>query len=238
MKRALKITAALTACLTCLCVTALAAEEQSPEAGIYAVTKETGYESSVIIVLQKADTDSTEVQATTVTINGKNESLYPQAEKLKVTYTNAEANAQYLILGLNGGEGIPTEENIVYIDQIGTAGTENSVEFTLYPRELEVGKTYSIYLSSNASTGITAMEKVAQFQYYMPYKLGDVDEDDEITATDARYALVLSVGSPITPKGIAWTENQRLAAEVDGEAPVTAADARYILEAAVGKRHF
>ncbi len=61
-----------------------------------------------------------------------------------------------------------------------------------------------------------------------PFVTGDVDEDEEVTASDARLILRCSVG--LEPD---LTETQLAAADCDGEEGVTAADARLALRASV-----
>lgn len=220
MKRLLRNVVLMGVVLFCLCGTAFAVE--SPSSGIYNLE----VENSVTATPQTAD--GIEMEAETVQMNGEQVSgFYPNAEKLEVTYQGAAAGSQYLILGLNDDSNIPTAGNIVYIDQQ-LVLTDASVTFSLYPSSLETGKTYSIYLSSNADTGITGLTKVASFQYHVPYILGDVDLNERVTAADAQAALQISVGLGD------WGEISRLAADFNGDGDVTAADALEILKASVG----
>lgn len=72
-----------------------------------------------------------------------------------------------------------------------------------------------------------------QSGYWVPgpaYKLGDVDNDGDITASDARLALRRAVDLETYPVG----SREFLACDVDKDNLVTAADARVILRAAVG----
>jgi len=151
-----------------------------------------------------------------------------QTDKLVVTYTGAAADKNYLVLAMTDESGIPTSGNLVYIDQ--TASTGTSVSFTVYPSELKAGTTYYVYLASNATEGIGTMAKVASFKYYVPYKLGDVDEDGTVTSSDALTVLQAVVGT------VTLTENQKLAANVDGDSDVTSSDALYLLQVVVGQK--
>lgn len=208
--------------LAVLCLTAVAAAAEAPVSGICDVTVESGFSGSVTWKAQKADG----TQVPTATAQGDSQ-VYADAVKLELTYTGADNTAQYLVLVLNDGTQVPTETNVSYVDQ---DGNKASVVFTIYPSSLTSGKTYDVYLSSNASSGsVTTMTKVASFGYYAAYKLGDVDESGTITASDALAALRISVGDGT------WTENQRLAADADGSNVVTAADALLILRASVGE---
>lgn len=184
MKRIPCVISLLVLSLGCSCVWTQAAEKEA--SGLYSVAVESGYEA--LISLQPQTKDGTEVTAVTAEVGETSVTdFYPNAEKLRMTYSGAEPSAQYLVLVLNDDKGAPAENNVVYIDQ---AGTEtDTVSFTAYPSALSTGKEYGVYLSSSAGTGVTALTKVASFRYYAPYTLGDVNEDGKINATDATQIL-------------------------------------------------
>lgn len=75
------------------------------------------------------------------------------------------------------------------------------------------------------------LEKTGEAIYALehPYVLGDITEDDKITAADALVALQHAVGK------IILTGNQLLAADVDGNGKVDANDALLILQKSVIK---
>lgn len=149
------------------------------------------------------------------------------SEKFTLTYSGAENGKQYLVVVSSDANKTLNENTIYYIDQVEAAG--NSAAFNVYPKTLSDGNYY-VYLSSNAATGVTTLEQVATITATGPaYKLGYIDDDDKITASDALCALQMSVG-----KGT-WTDVQRSAANVDGDDKITASDALKILQAAVGK---
>ena len=100
-------------------------------------------------------------------------------EILNVTYSAAQDGKQYMIFMLSSGE-VPTSENIEYINQIAANG---SVIFEVYPKTLKK-QSYSIYLSTNAETGITGYTKIATIEYKPAYKIGDLNEDGVIDSTD------------------------------------------------------
>lgn len=147
--------------------------------------------------------------------------------QVKVQYTGAQSGSEYLVM-VQSSDGAPTEANLVYINQ--ETAAENKVEFTVYPKTLVKGTTYHIYLSSNASTGIQAREKIGTFLYNPPYMLGDVDNDERISSRDAQLTLQIAAQSR-TP-----TELQKIVAEVDGRDGITSRDAQYILQAAAQLR--
>lgn len=213
LMRSLLLVAALT---VVLCVSALAADSEPVKGGIYGITG--------------SATLTPDTAATTQTVDGKEYTdYYANAVKFGVAANSLEDNQQYLLLVLKG-EGVPTAENIAYIDQ--AAAQNGSVSFTAYPKEMTKG-TYYVYLVGAGKT--FAESKVATFQCDQRYTLGDVDDDAGITANDALCALMMSVDkAPAGSDG--WTDIQRLAADVDGVAGVSANDALWILEASVDKR--
>ncbi len=216
MKKAIKMVLVLA--LAVLCLTAVAAAAEGPASGICNVDV---VNNDVTVKALKAD--KTEVTTATEQ-DGKQ--VYADAVRLEVTYSGKVADAQYVVFVLNDGDTVPTENNVAFIDQNGTA------TFDVYPGTLENGKTYDVYISSNAASGIQAATKVASFSYYAAYTPGDVDENGKIEANDALCALQIYSG--VQNGGKEWTENQRLAADVDGVAGVTANDALMILQRFAG----
>ncbi|MBR2743054.1 MAG: dockerin type I repeat-containing protein [Clostridia bacterium] len=151
-------------------------------------------------------------------------------ETATVTCTNAIAGSDYVIIVMTDATGIPTEENIAYIDQ--KRADSATVSFTVYPKSLEPDAQYYVYMSSNApqtsANDIGALVRVASFEYYVPYILGDADGNRTVNATDALYVLQAIVGEhELTPM-------QLLAADMDLDGVVTASDALLILQAVVG----
>ena len=204
-----------------LCVGTLAAESTS---GIYDAAPTAKFASTVTLTPEGGT--ATQVQVNDITTK----TVYVGAEKLSLKYTGAVADNQYLVLALNNDSPTPTADNIVYIDQNGTA------EFTIYPSKLQNG-TYHIYMSGTDM----AYEEVASFSYYSAYVLGDVDADGYWTANDALYTLQIAVNKTTlkmdgSDKEV--TETMRMAADTDLDTYVTANDALLILQKAVGKNVF
>ncbi len=216
MKKAIKMVLVLA--LAVLCLTAVAAAaEGAPASGICDVTVESGYTDTVTVKALKAD----KTEATATTQEGK--TVYADAVRLEVKYTAAEANKQYVVLVLNDGNTVPTESNVAFIDQNGTA------TFDVYPGTLENGKTYDVYISSNAASGIHDAVKVASFGYYAAYTPGDVNEDGAIDTLDAMQCFSHFVGNTTL------TGNQFLAADVaDPIGTVDSMDGMRILNFYVG----
>ncbi len=208
MKKAIKMVLVLA--LAVLCLTAVAAAAEGPASGICNVDV---VNNDVTVKALKAD--KTEVTTATEQ-DGKQ--VYADAVRLEVSYSAAEASAQYVVMVLNDGNTVPTESNVAFIDQNGTA------TFDVYPGTLENGKIYDVYISSNATGGITAATKVASFGYYAAYTPGDVNEDGKINAFDA-MAVINHV-----LKNETLTGNQLLAANVDATRPgIDAFDAMKII---------
>lgn len=220
------ITAAML--VSMLAVPAFAADPAT-ESGIYDLQ----YENNFTVAPQKAN--GTAVQGKSVSIDGADKTLYPEAEKLALTYSRATANAYYLAVVIEADANgsmppVPTEDNLTYIDQqTATTGSGGgTVSFTLFPKEMKAGKTYLICLSGNQQ----ALAQVGSFKYfeYVPYVLGDVDENKAINAIDALWVLQQSVGNR------ELSASQQKAGDVDHNNALNAIDALWILQASVGNR--
>ena len=131
---------------------------------------------------------------------------------------------QYLLLVIKG-EGVPTAENIAYIDQ--AAAQDGSVSFAAYPSALTKG-TYHVYLVG-ADKPFDAAAPAATFQYDQRYTPGDVNEDGKVLVNDAQLILnYLVEKATLTPL-------QRLAADVTNDGKVLVNDAQLILNYLVDK---
>ena len=156
-----------------------------------------------------------------VTLEFKDESQ----NNLRLT-TQQTSNGMYLVLVLAGEEGddgtplVPTESNILYINQT-TADSSGSVTFdNVYPSTI---KDSTVYLSGTDLDGLTKMGFID-----LNVTLGDVDGNSELEVYDA--LLVLQKGTGL----ITMTEEQELAADVNGDGSVDQYDALLILQKAVG----
>ena len=190
-----------------LCVSALAAEPT--EAGVYGMTTETG----ITVTPQKAD--GTAIDAST---QGDYSGYYAGAVKFGVEATGLTAGSQYLLLMVSG-DGVPGADNIVYIDQQ-AADANGTVAFTAYPQALDKG-SYRIFLLGGDQTLNSG--PAASFQAYVPYTLGDVDNNGKIQAVDA-LAVLRHVAKIET-----LDDTASLAADVDCDGKVKAVDALAIL---------
>ena len=203
-RRILLLTAVLAGAL---CVSALAAEPT--EAGVYGMTTETG----ITVTPQKAD--GTAIDAST---QGGYSGYYAGAVKFGVEATGLTAGSQYLLLMVSG-DGAPGADNIVYIDQQ-AADANGTVAFTAYPQALGKG-SYRIFLLGGDQTLNSG--PAASFQAYVPYTLGDVDNNGKIQAVDA-LAVLRHVAKIET-----LDDTASLAADVDCDGKVKAVDALAIL---------
>lgn len=195
-----------------LCVSALAAEPT--EAGVYGMTTKTG----ITVTPQKAD--GTAIDAST---QGDYSDYYAGAVKFGVEATGLKARSQYLLLMVSG-DGTPGADNIVYIDQQ-AADESGKVAFTAYPQALGKG-SYRIFLLGGDQT-LSSGGLVASFQAYVPYTLGDVNDDGTIDVSDALMALQSAVNL------LQLTESQILAADVDRNLTVDVSDALLLLKYSV-----
>ncbi len=192
-----------------LCVSALAAEPT--EAGVYGMTTETG------ITVTPQTADGTEI--TKEDLGGDYSDYYAGAVKFGVEATGLTAGSQYLLLMVSG-DGAPGADNIVYIDQQ-AADANGTVAFTAYPQALGKG-SYRIFLLGGDQTLNSG--PAASFQAYVPYTLGDVNDDTYINASDALQVLKFAAKLE-TP-----TETQALAANVNRDGYINASDALMILK--------
>ena len=205
-RRILLLTAVLAGAL---CVSALAAEPT--EAGVYGMTTETG------ITVTPQTADGTEI--TKEDLGGDYSDYYAGAVKFGVEATGLKAGSQYLLLMVSG-DGAPGADNIVYIDQQ-AADANGTVAFTAYPQALDKG-SYRIFLLGGEQT--LSSGPAASFQAYVPYTLGDVNDDTYINASDALQVLKFAAKLE-TP-----TETQALAANVNRDGYINASDALMILK--------
>lgn len=192
-----------------LCVGALAADGEPVKGGIYNISENTD------VTLTPKDASGSSIPAGTDTsISGD---YYANAVKLEVKAEKLAENQQYLLLVLKG-EGVPTADNIAYIDQ--AAAQNGSVSFAAYPKELTKG-TYHVYLVGGGTA--FAQSQVASFEYDKKYTLGDVNEDGEIDSRDALRTLRGAAGI------ITLTPNQAKAADVNKDDEIDSRDALRIL---------
>ena len=213
MKKSVKILLLVTALAVAMCVSVLAAE------GVYDVAPETDFATTVTVVPKTAD--GTAIESIEATAEDQTVTFYEGAEKFDITYSATTEGNYYLVLILSA-DGAPTEETIVYIDQVTAGGT--SVTFATYPSALAAGD-YFVYISGNDGMGY---KKVATFTYgeASTYTLGDVNDDGEINTLDALRVLRVFTGA-IDPASL--TEGQRLAADVNHDGEINTLDALRIL---------
>ena len=217
MKKKLKPMGLLAAmCAACLCVGALAAEEDDG-VGINEVTGS----------LTPLDSTGNYTEENTNPPEGV-EVGYEDAVMVQVDDTDAVVGNYYLVMVLSDDTGVPTEDNIVYIDQ--RTAEDTTVTFQAYPSELTVGQTYYVYISGSDRS----LEQVGSYKVYSTelYKLGDVNEDNAVNSTDAQWILQHTVGQRKPP----LTNSQWSAADVNKDKAVNSTDAQWVLQASVGLR--
>ena len=134
---------------------------------------------------------------------------------MTLTKTGLTPGGMYLVLVLKGTDTVPTESNILYINQA-TADEKGTVTFdNVYPSSL-VDST--VYLSGTELAGLTKMGSVD-----LKVMLGDVTGDGEVKVGDAtailRYLVDLEQ----------FSSDQIAAADVTGDGLVKVADATKIL---------
>lgn len=138
MKKWLKQSLLLCLLAALLCGSVLAADIES---GLCDLNSHNGYQLTAV--------------GTQVTVDGKR--VYPGTQTLSLTCENPAAGENLLLVQTD--EGVPTEENLVYIDQ-----KTGSADFEIYPSSLADGVTYYVYVSND--TGKTL---AGTFSYYDPF---------------------------------------------------------------------
>ena len=202
--RTLLLAAALTALL---CVSALAADSA------VSITDQTG-----------ATLTPKTAEGETIT---KKDGKYENAVKFDVNATGTQGS-QYLLLVLRDQK-VPTEKNIVYINQA-AAGEDGNLAFTgsdaAYPMTMTSG-TYYVYLVGDGKS-FDATKADASFTYDAGYTLGDVNGDGSVDTSDALLALRIYVGT------YSATDVQRKAADVSKDGVIDTTDALLMLRFYVG----
>ena len=195
MKR--KITALFLAALTLLTLSTAALAENTA-LGAYNVQSKTGYTFRV----ENGTADG---------------GFYENADTFTLTLKTAPA--EQTLVYLVEGSGVPTEQNLQYIDQSGTDTT-----FTLKPKGLEADKTYRVYVSTASKEPTEA----ASFSYGKKptYTLGDVNEDGYIDTVDALWILQCYVKK---------RELSLDCADVNHDGMIDTVDALKVLQFYVGK---
>ena len=142
--------------------------------------------------------------------------------KFDVNATGTQGS-QYLLLVLRD-QNVPTEKNIVYINQA-AAGEDGNLAFTgsdaAYPMTMTSG-TYYVYLVGDGKE-FSASAPAASFTYEAGYTLGDVNNDGKINALDA--ILILRAAVDLTN----LNDVQEKAADMNGDGRVNALDAIEVL---------
>lgn len=202
--------------LSLMTVSAVAAEATEPTvAGIY------GIEGSGIT--PKTESDGA---ITPTDIGTGYKGFYADAVKFDVSASGLTAGEQYLLLVLSDNKA-PGDENIVYINQA-ASNEDGAVSFTgleaAYPSSLVNGNTYYVYLVGLNKTFTAGETQIASFEYYQPYKLGDINDDTFINVADAAKVIDHFLERDTL------TGNALLAANVNGDGFVNVSDAAMIID--------
>lgn len=187
-----------------LCVTVLAADNQS---GVYDLKLKEDV-SGYTLGAQTADGTNVDAAATE-----DDKQFYAGAER--ITLTGEKVTGFNLVLVMKGDETVITVDNLVYVDQ-----QTDTVAFNIYPSKLEGNVTYHIYLSNSNGTG---KQEIATFRYYQAYKLGDANEDGSVNISDVALILrYLVKNDTISASGL-------LAADTNEDGVVNISDVALLL---------
>ena len=205
--------------LTCFALTAGAA---APESGIYLEN------ASSLVTLSPRQENGAEATSRSVDCNndGTEELVYSDAVRFTVGYTGSfTLGEQYSILMYQGDT--LSVDSILYLNQITITEaevTEGVIYFDVYPTAMTKG---TIKMASSAADFGEAIT-LATIQEYIPYVLGDVNEDQSIDILDSMDVLDHFVKN-IVLQGAQW-----LAADVNLDESVDIMDAIGILDYFVG----
>lgn len=212
VKRAKRLIAFALA-LTLLTLPAVAAGGDTHSTlGVYDLNVESGY------ALTPLKADGSPADRYSGQFDGSVSTVYEGAEKFKLSFSGSAD--QYVVFLLKDGN-VPTESNIAYIDQTGGVTT---IEFTLFPYQLESGN-YNVYLSgTNFAYTRVASFKVTNSWEEAPYTLGDVSLNGTIDTYDASLVLQYMVGA------LSLSPTQLSAADYSENGHVDTYDASLILQ--------
>lgn len=212
VKRAKRLIAFALA-LTLLTLPAVAAGGDTHSTlGVYDLNVESGY------ALTPLKADGSPADRYSGQFDGSVSTVYEGAEKFKLSFSGSAD--QYVVFLLKDGS-VPTESNIAYIDQTGGVTT---IEFTLFPYQLESGN-YNVYLSgTNFAYTRVASFKVTNSWEEAPYTLGDVSLNGTIDTYDASLVLQYMVGA------LSLSPTQLSAADYSENGHVDTYDASLILQ--------
>lgn len=194
------LAAILLACLVSLllCCAALAdgTDPALPEdSGIYNVTPANG----ATYLVYNGDEPVGAAEGSYIDSSGAGmTNYYPEADNVSVTLGGVTPGSFYLVLATEKELSAPPTQSseIFFIDQA-TVTAGGSVTFKVYPRALAAEKTYYIYAVGNGSGAgdLTTLTLLATFKYFVPYTLGDVNDNGFINAMDASTVLRYVVAS-------------------------------------------
>ena len=207
----LKQLLAFTLALALLAIPAMAAGSHST-LGVYELNVESGY------ALTPLKADGSPADRYSGQFDGSVSTVYEGAEKFKLSFSGSAD--QYVVFLLKDGN-VPTESHLAYIDQTGGVTT---IEFTLFPYQLESGN-YNVYLSgTNFAYTRVASFKVTNSWEEAPYTLGDVSLNGTIDTYDASLVLQYMVGA------LSLSPTQLSAADYSENGHVDTYDASLILQ--------
>lgn len=181
---------------------------------------------AMVFAIPVAADDECKTAVATIQMAGTTVNFDDSGEMLTVTVesTSLKAGSQYVILMLKDNAEVPTEGNILYIDQKAasaaeTAETAGTITFDVYPSAMTDGVIYI----AGVEDGLTKLVIVEG-----KYVLGDVNADGNINADDALPILQHSVGL------YNLADDELLAANVHSDNNINADDALKILQYSVG----
>ena len=211
VRRAFMQAAALCAVMFLVCMTVLATD-----GGVCNLTPQTE-----AVTIKPVDSSGTEIPS--------NEGDYLNATGFQIEYGGATDGNAYLLLIMNDQTGVPTKDNLRYIDA--ADGAEQKAVFSANLGAMKNG-TYEVWITDDSKGGDVA--KVASYEVYgngnigASRAIGDVNDEKGVNINDALDIINHVVGNHIL------TGEYLEAADVNNEKGVNINDALDIINYVVG----
>lgn len=174
------------------------------------------------MALAAGDTDRA-----TVTVTATNATLEfndSAQTNLTLTKTDVTDGGMYLVLVLAGKENgtplVPTEDNILYINQATASGSTVTFD-NVYPSSIQ---NSTVYLSGTDLKGLTKMGEISS-----TVTVGDVNGDGKINTIDVTRILRSLAGA------LDLSENEKAAGDVNGDGQVNTIDVTRLLKYLAGQ---
>ena len=118
--------------------------------------------------------------------------FYAGASRLQIECTGVQDGEAHLLLIMNDDTGIPTKDNLYYINVEDRSGDDSAI-FDVYPKDMQAG-TYEIWVTNDANDGAVVRAATFTYQESGSVKLGDVNDSGTVDLIDALAIMRHDVG--------------------------------------------